>query len=311
MVNRQLIGIEIGGSKLQLVRADASLAIQETICLEADKDKGAQGIRQQIEKGLLQIKNDRKISAVGVGFGGPVNHTTGKVSLSHQVEGWETFDLRQWLQQLAGAPVFIDNDANVAALGEAVHGAGRPFNNIFYMTIGSGIGGGLVLNKAIYHGVFPGEAEIGHLRLNKDGDTLESSCCGWAVDEKIRKVVKAQPGSILGRLTGDAVHGEARFLVKALQENDTTAKEILRETVDNIAFALSHVVHLLHPEILIIGGGLSSLGRYLSDGIAMALPRYLMTAFLPPPPVVTAALGKQVVPIGALELARSAIAAHD
>lgn len=311
MVNRQFIGIEIGGSKLQLVSADASFSIQDTICLEADKSKGAQGIRQQIEMGLQQMKNDRRISAIGVGFGGPVNHLTGKVSLSHQVAGWETFDLQQWLKELAGAPVFIDNDANVAALAEAVHGAGKPFNIVFYMTIGSGIGGALVINKNIYHGAFPGEAEIGHLRLNKQGDTLESVCCGWAVDETVRKIIKTQPDSILARLAGNVTHGEARLLVKALQEKDGIAQEIVRETADNIAFALSHVVHLFHPEILIIGGGLSSLGRYLSDAISIALPRYLMTAFLPPPPVVIAALGKQVVPVGALELARRALSAYD
>jgi glucokinase len=311
MVNRQFIGIEIGGSKLQLVRADASLVIRQTICLEADISKGAEGIRQQIETGLEQIRHDQRIDAVGVGFGGPVNHVTGKVSLSHQVAGWETFDLRLWLKELTGAAVFIDNDANVAALAEAVHGAGKPFNTVFYMTIGSGIGGGFVLNKEIYHGTFPGEAEIGHLRLNKEGDTLESLCCGWAVDQTVREVVKTQPQSELARLAGSTVQGEARFLVKALQKNDLNAKKIVLETADNIAFALSHVVHLFHPEILIIGGGLSALGRYLTDPISIALPRYLMTAFLPPPPVVIAALGKQVVPVGALELASRALAAYD
>jgi glucokinase len=310
MVNRQFIGIEIGGSKLQLVRADASFAIQQTLCLEADIGKGATSIRQQIEGALEQIRHDRSVSAIGVGFGGPVNHITGKVSLSHQVAGWETFDLRQWLKELTGAPVFIDNDANVAALAEAIHGAGKPFNIVFYMTIGSGIGGGLVLNKKIYHGTFPGEAEIGHLRLNKEGDTLESLCCGWAVDQSVRKVIKAQPHSALARFAAGAVHGEARFLVKALQENDIAAKKILLETADNIAFGLSHVVHLFHPEILIIGGGLSLLGKYLSDAVSIALPRYLMDAFLPPPPVVIAALGKQVVPVGALELAKRALLAY-
>ena len=90
--------------------------------------------------------------------------------------------MREWLQQVSDAPVFIDNDANVAALGEAIHGAGAGFNIVFYMTIGSGIGGGLIIDKKIYHGAFPGEAEVGHLRLNKKGETLESLCSGWAVD---------------------------------------------------------------------------------------------------------------------------------
>jgi glucokinase len=240
-----------------------------------------------------------------VGFGGPVNYKTGKISVSHQIAGWENFNLQQWLQDLTGVPVFIDNDANVAALGEAVHGAGAAYEIVFYMTIGSGIGGGVVMNKKIYRGAYPGEVEVGHLRLNKQGDTLESQCSGWAVDEKIRKAVAAQPQSMLAKLVGDITKGEARFLSEAIKNGDTAAKRILHETADNIAFAVSHVVHLFHPEIIIIGGGLSLLNKYLSDEITSILRDYVMSAFLPPPEIKIASLGKNVVPVGALELARS------
>jgi len=305
MAEQNFIGIEIGGTKLQLAIADESLKIKQQLSFEVNRNKGANGIKQKIEESIHQIKGDKKVSAVGVGFGGPVNYKTGMINVSHQIAGWENFNLREWLQQVSDAPVFIDNDANVAALGEAIHGAGAGFNIVFYMTIGSGIGGGLIIDKKIYHGAFPGEAEVGHLRLNKKGETLESLCSGWAVDEKIRKAITEEPNSKLANLVKDVKSNEAKFLKEALKKNDVLAKKILKEVSDNIAFGLSHVVHLFHPEVIIIGGGLSLLGNDLSNAITTALSQYVMKAFLPPPEIKIASLGKNVVPVGALELARS------
>jgi glucokinase len=307
MMKHPLIGIEIGGTKLQLTLADPSMALQQSVCLRVNKAEGAQGIRRQIETGLQQLTGGEAVTAAGIGFGGPVNHITGKISVSHQINGWEDFDLKQWLQELIAAPVFIDNDANVAALGEALHGAGKQYKLVFYMTLGSGIGGGIVQQGSIYHGAIPGEVEIGHVRLNREGQTLESLCCGWAVDQKIRNLVQQQPAGLLAQLVGNTVDGEARFLKAALEQQDTAANAILQEVTDNIAFALSHVVHLFHPDVIIIGGGLSFLGEHLTGRIVAALPRYLMTSFLPPPPVRISALGEQAVPIGALELAKSVL----
>jgi glucokinase len=305
MAEQNFIGIEIGGTKLQLAIADESLKIKQQLSFEVNRNKGANGIKQKIEESIHQIKGDKKVSAVGVGFGGPVNYKTGMINVSHQIAGWENFNLREWLQQVSDAQVFIDNDANVAALGEAIHGAGAGFNIVFYMTIGSGIGGGLIIDKKIYHGAFPGEAEVGHLRLNKKGETLESLCSGWAVDEKIRKAITEEPNSKLANLVKDVKSNEAKFLKEALKKNDVLAKKILKKVSDNIAFGLSHVVHLFHPEVIIIGGGLSLLGNDLSDAITTALSQYVMKAFLPPPEIKIASLGKNVVPVGALELARS------
>jgi glucokinase len=305
MTEQNFIGIEIGGTKLQLAFANTLLKIEKLLSFEVNRSNGASDIQQQIEEGIRQIKSNKKLNAIGVGFGGPVNYKTGMINVSHQITGWENFNLREWLQQISNVPVYIDNDANVAALGEAIHGAGADFNIVFYMTIGSGIGGGVVIDKNIYHGMFPGEVEIGHLRLNKRGDTLESFCSGWAVDAKIRNAIAEEPKSELAKLAKDAKNNEARFLKQALQKNDAVAKKILDEVSDNIAFALSHVVHLFHPQVIIIGGGLSLLGDDLSNAITTSLPRYVMKAFLPAPKIKIALLGKNIVPIGALELARS------
>lgn len=298
------LGIEIGGTKLQIVVGDKGAKILQTHRLTVDRAAGGVGIRQQIEETLAKILPSLpQFAAVGVGFGGPVDWRTGKICCSHQIEGWSEFDLGGWLKKLTGAPVFVDNDANVAALGEAIHGAGRGANPVFYVTLGSGVGGGLVVDGRIYHGATPGEAEIGHVRLDRAGTIVESRCSGWAMDAKIRTLKTTDPSSILCRMVNNQTGGEARHLPAALAQNDAAAHRILRETAEDLAFGLSHVAHLFHPEIIVIGGGLSNLGEPLRAAVAGSLRSFLMEAFAPGPRVCLAALGENAVPVGALQLA--------
>ena len=255
------LGIEIGGTKLQLVVGDAAGKIVLRRRLAVDAATGAAGIRLLIERALPELLEGAQIGGVGVGFGGPVDWKTGRICRSHQIEGWAEFDLGGWLGQLAEAPVVVDNDANVGALGEAVRGAGVGFNPVFYVTLGSGVGGGLVVDGKIYHGAKPGEAEIGHVRLDRDGTIVESRCSGWAVDARIRGLKAKEPGSLLGRLTGQRVGGEAKHLAAAWQQGDAAARRLLQETAEDLAFGLSHVVHLFHPEMIVPGRGLVGGGR--------------------------------------------------
>jgi glucokinase len=316
------LGIEIGGTKLQVVLGCSSRRrevysenqsfavssptewkIQERFRFSISASEGANGIRRQIESTLEEILQRTRPIAIGVGFGGPVDWRTGKIGCSHQVEGWSDFSMTDWLQSSTNVPVFVENDANVAALGEAIHGVGRNFNPVFYVTLGSGVGGGLVVDGKIYHGAKAGEAEIGHLRLDKSGRIVESSCSGWAVDKKIRETVLQNPNCVLSNLVGNETRGEAQFLKAALKQNDPLAQKILNETADDLAFALSHATHLFHPEIIVLGGGLSLIGEPLRAAVERELPKYLMEVFAPGPKISLAELGEDAVPIGALDLA--------
>ena len=300
-----LLGIEIGGTKLQLVIGDAAGRIIDRRRLSVDKAAGGEGIRAQITAALPDLIVRHQPTAIGVGFGGPVDWQTGRIECSHQIAGWHEFPLGDWLRGLTKLPVSVDNDANVAALGEALHGAGRGIDPVFWINMGSGVGGGLVVGGRLYHGAKPGEAEIGHVRLDKSGVTLEERCSGWAVDRRIRAACAANPGCPLARLTASAKSGEARFLSAALAEADPVAQGILAEVADDLAFGLSHAVQLFHPEIVVVGGGLSLVGEPLRAAIAAALPRYVMDSFQPGPRVALAGLGEDSVPVGALALAAS------
>jgi glucokinase len=301
-----LAGIEIGGTKLQVVLGGPDGTIRRRQRLAVDRDRGAEGILAGIET-TLRAWNVRP-AAVGVGFGGPVDWQSGRIATSHQVEGWSGFELAPWLTGLLGCPAFVENDANVAALAEAVAGAGTTYANVFYITLGSGVGGGLVVDGRLYHGALPGETEVGHLRLDRTGTTLESRCSGWAVDKRIREAIGKYPGGTLAQLVGDTSPGEARFLAPALERDDALAQSILRETAADLAFGLSHVVHLLHPEVIILGGGLSLLGEPLRTAVGEQLPPLLMESFRPGPAITTARLGEDAVPVGALVLAGTRLA---
>jgi glucokinase len=296
------VGIEIGGTKLQLVLGDAEGRILRRERRLVEKARGAERIREHIREALPLLIGNETVKAAGVGFGGPVDWRTGKICCSHQIEGWSEFGLGDWLQELLRAPVRVENDANTACLGEARRGAGHGSNPVFYVTLGSGVGGGLVVDGKIYHGATPGEAEIGHVRLDKSGLIVEERCSGWAVDRRIRDAIKNEDG-VLKELCAGGEGGEASCLGEALRKGDLLAQKILRETCDDLAFGLSHVVHLCHPEVIVIGGGLSLLGEPLRKEAAGSLKRYLMEVLLPGPEVKLAGLGEDSVPCGALLLA--------
>lgn len=295
------LGIEIGGTKLQVVTGDGT-TIRQHFRFTVDKSRGAAGILAHIDEALRQISEP--LQAVGVGFGGPVDTQTGRIATSHQIEGWSGFGLTDWLRERTSAErIRVENDANVAALGEATHGAGRHFRQVFYVTLGSGVGGGMIVDGQIYHGMPPGETEIGHIRLDKTGTTLESVCSGWAVDQEIRRAMAdLKTDSVLKQLIGTQKTGEARFLREAFDRGDPTARQIFERIADDLAFGLSHVVHLLHPDVIILGGGLSLTGEPLRATVEKRLPTYVMGAFQPGPAVRLAELGENTVPIGALSL---------
>jgi glucokinase len=299
----QYLAIEIGGTKLQIVSGSANGTIAQRQRLIVDRAQGGIGIRAQIERALAGLLPVVKPTGIGVGFGGPVDWTTGRIRCSHQIEGWSDFALADWLQSITQLPVQVENDANTAALGEALCGAGTGCNPVFYITLGSGVGGGLVVDGVIYHGAIPGEAELGHVRLDRNGTTVESRCSGWAVDQRIRGLCADQPESALARLTQSSQGGEARHLATALDAGDGLARRILVEMADDIAFGLSHAVHLFHPERVVLGGGLSLVGESLRAAVEQRLPAYVMEAFAPGPSIQLARLGEDAVPVGALLLA--------
>ena len=297
------LAIEIGGTKLQICAGSVSGEILERRRFAVDRAAGGEGIRAQIAGVLPEFLEKWKPAAIGVGYGGPVDWKTGRIQCSHHVAGWDGFPLAEWLGEKAGVPVFVENDANAAALGEALHGAGRGCETVFYVQSGTGVGGGLVVDGRLYHGAVPGEMEIGHVRV-RDGMIVEDQCAGREMDRHVRELAVLHPETVLARLAHEAGNGgDARVLGPALAEGCWLADSVVTTAMEELAFALGHVVQLLHPEIIVIGGGLALIGEPLRERLARALPKWVMVAFQPGPRVALGELKEDAVPVGALAVA--------
>jgi glucokinase len=164
----------------------------------------------------------------------------------------------------------------------------------------------MIVNKKIYHGAMPGESEIGHIRFDRSGSTIESRCSGWAVDAQMRELKAGLPESDFARRLPNTEGGEAKFLKELVEAKDPIATSLLNTTADDLAFGLSHVVHLFHPEMIILGGGLSLVAEPLRAAVARSLRIYIMEAFKPGPAVALASLAEDAVTVGALALAATA-----
>jgi glucokinase len=309
------LGIEIGGTKLQigLGRGDGLLLQlhRETV----DVPRGPQGIREQIAVAVPRLLHDAGIShyalkGVGIGFGGPVDDTSRTVIKSHQIEGWDGFPLADWVSDIVKCPATLGNDADVAGLAEALFGAGKGLSPVFYFNIGSGIGGGLIIDGQIYRGCGRGAAEFGHLKVMV-GDslvTLEDVASGWAIGRRAHLMLATGEwkDSLLNQLVADGGKVSAEHVAQARAAGDPLAQVILREAFGAISQALRHVIVLLCPKRIILGGGVSLMGPFLFALLRLHLDMLDFAPFKGLSDLVPAELGEEVVVHGALALARRA-----
>lgn len=293
------LGIEIGGTKLQLGLGRGDGKLVGAWRGGVDAASGAEGIRRQILDAVPRLLDEtglslREIAGVGVGFGGPVDDASRSVVTSHQIRGWDGFPLAEWIEQMLGRPAAIGNDADVAGLGEALFGAGRGRSPIFYITIGSGIGGGLIIDGWIYRGSGRGAAEIGHLRVPRPGTAavpLEQLASGWAIAAAAKS-----------RGLGDISAAQVADLARA---GNTVARDILHAAREHLADAVSQMIALLCPRRIVIGGGVALMGEELLFApLRRSVAERVFVPFAGCYDIVPAELGIDVVLHGALALAR-------
>jgi glucokinase len=304
--NSMLMGIEIGGTKLQACLADSGGTIAHLWRATVDASRRAQGIRDSMREALpslvARIPHGSRLTGVGVGFGGPVDSSTGKTIISHQIQGWENFPLAEWLEKILKVRALVGNDADVAGLGEATKGAGVGHDPVFYITVGSGIGGGLILGGKIHPGCGRGAAEIGHLMVDRHGEILEHVASGWGIQRRFAAAVQAGART---SVTGPSP--TVQGIALAARAGDALAMEALAEATNALAWGVCQTAALVCPRRFVIGGGVSLLGEDLFFGpLRAAVDRMVFKPFHGLFDIIPAALGEEVVLHGALSLAAGA-----
>jgi len=311
------LGIEIGGTKLQMGLGDGNGSLAGSWRGGVDVAAGPEGIRRQITTALPELLERSRIQrsslrAGGIGFGGPVDDITQTVIKSHQIAGWDNFPLADWVGKLVGLPCALGNDADVAGLAEALFGSGKGLSPLFYITIGSGIGGSLILKGEIYRGCGRGAAEIGHLGYPQNPPAgrrpVELQASGWAIQERARAAARLEPSRaarLLHLAGGDSSRITAQHVAEAAKQADPLASEILAHAREALADAICDMIALLCPRRIVIGGGVSLMGEQLFfQPLRELVAARVFSPFAPCYDIVPAALGELVVVHGALALAQ-------
>jgi glucokinase len=279
----QVLAIDIGGTKFSLAVFDGDRMVR-CESRPTNQEGGREWMLAQIGGMVAEWRQEFRFERCGVGFGGPVNFAEQRVALSTHVGGWRDFHLSAHLRDLLGIPVAMDNDANAGALGEALYGAGRGCSPLFYMTLSTGIGGGIYADGRIWRGADSYGGEIGHLTIRPDGP--ECLCGAFGCYERM-----------CGGLWLERDYGK-------------TAKELMRDRdfvrryVVDLALGLKACIMLLNPARIVIGGGIGKAGSALFDPLRAELGRRIASRPAARIDVVPSALGDASVLYGALALVK-------
>ncbi len=311
------LGIDVGGTSIKVGVIDGSgnLLIQgEAPTLvgrpfsEIIRDMGACAL-DVLERGGYAVSD---VAAIGVGVPGVADQQTGMVVFCTNL-GWHNVPLRTELQKHIDRPVFIDNDATVAGYAESVYGHGAGSHSSVFLTLGTGVGGGIVIGGRPWSGFHGVGSEIGHMPMDIEGEhctcgndgCLERYCSATAIIRMGRQAALQHPDSALYAACGGNVDKiEAKTVIDCAKDGDDTAMKVFRRYVNYLCMALDGIIVFLDPEVIILGGGVSKAGNFLLNAVRERLKDYILFKDLPYSRVEIARLGANAGMIGAAMLGK-------
>lgn len=313
MRKAEAIGVDLGGTKMLLGVLDSD----SEVAWESRERSTGQDEAELVELLVREIEEARAersgVEAVGLGIPATVDHDRG-VAVSAVNLPIENLPIRDLIAERTGLPVFVDNDANVAALAEHLYGAARGTRNAVMLTIGTGIGGGLVLGGELYRGSTGAGAELGHVAIAMDGPLCQGNCpnrgcvetfaSGTAIGREGREAAGREPDSALGKMLAAGREIDGRAVTEAAMDGDPTAVGVFDLVGRRLGVALASFANIFEPETIVIGGGVMAAGDLLLEPAR----RELQERALPPmnrTPVVEAELGQDAGMIGAAAMART------
>lgn len=317
MKSEIIAGIDIGGTKIAVALADTSGQLLALARFPTRLEAGAHSIIEDAVKelGRLSAEAGARPAAVGIGCGGPLDRRRGLILSPPNLPGWDEFPAVEIVERALGVPALLDNDANASALGEHRRGAGRGFSNIVYLTISTGIGGGIILGGELFYGLADGAGEVGHIPVLLDNGPpcgcgsrgcLESLCSGTGIARRAReRLLGGAQSSLLTTRPGEVT---AKMVAEAARGGDPVAQDVWDETIRYLAHGLSGVVVTLAPEAIILGGGVASAGEQLLAPLRRLLSERVKILPVEQVQILQASLGGDSGIHGALILGERALA---
>jgi len=286
-----IIGVDLGGTNIVVgaMPVDGSREIG-TRTLPTHPELGASGvcdrIAAMIENVILDVRRDAgadrdSIIGVGIGSPGPLDRERGVVVVTPNL-GWRDFPLRDEIMRRTGLRATLDNDANCATLGEWWCGAAKGGRNVVGLTIGTGIGGGLILDGRLYHGVSDVAGEIGHTSIESNGrrckcgnyGCLEAYCSGPAIAERAREAIHTEESPVmLSMVDGDLSRITAHIVYESAKQGDLVAREVVRDTARFLGTGVSNLINIFNPDTVVLAGGVTQAGDILFNALRAEVKR--------------------------------------
>ena len=311
--NKAYIGIDLGGTNIQagIIDAEGRLIVRDDMKTKAEggADAVIGRVRKLVEKLVLESELKRSaIGGLGIGAPGAIDHKTGVVVNAPNLR-WTRFPLAQTLERELKFPIVVDNDVNVGAWGEYKAGAGRGHDDMMGIFIGTGIGGGLVLNGELYHGHYMSAGEIGHTVIDAGGAlgrrTLENLASRTNIANLLRQLIQSNHPSVISELSeGDLSHIRSKVLAGAIRRKDPLTMRVIEQAAEYVGVAIANAVTLLSLSCVVVGGGVTeALGRSWVQLVRRSFEQNVFPAQLSRCRVVASRLGDDAGVIGAALLA--------
>ena len=314
------LGVDIGGTKIAagLVDTQGSILFQTRVpmCAREDAATGFAAVQNGIEAVFAARPDARaRLAGIGICAPGPLDPRTGVVLNPPNVPCWRNFPLAAEVQRVFNVCAKIDNDANAAALAEAIWGVGVGFRNVFYATLGTGIGTGIIFDRRIYHGRTGSAAEGGHVSIDYNGPRcgcgkrgcIEALCSGPAIALRARtRLAETSAKSQMRELAGGDLKAlTAENVAEAFHAGDTLAREVLEATADLLTVWLGNMIDLLEPDVVVFGGGVAHLMSEFFTRMQNELPKWSINARCTEIPLALAKYGSDAGIAGAAALCKA------
>lgn len=295
------IGVDLGGTSIKLgIVSETGKLIKKT-SVKTEAEKGPTKVIEKIVQGIYELTEKSKYIIDGIGIGCPGVVTPGKgiVENPPNLPGWNKVNIGKIISKEFKKPVIVDNDANAAAIGELTFGSGKNFNSFIMITLGTGVGGGIVIDKKIYHGDFGAAGEIGHISIDYNGPKcncgsygcIEAYAGNQYLKERVREQLNNRPESKMWKLIeNDLSKVSPRNIQEAAESGDAFAKSVIEELGFQLGSAFTSLCNVLDISVFIIGGGIAGFGKPLFNSIKKTIAKRVMAPIRPRVKVLPAKL---------------------